>query len=96
MRAALSLFALLCLTVPAAAQTGSQTVNQTGSASLNPSTSPSVDAVRKSARWAEVEADRRIAEGDYEGAVQAQAQADADRRAAARLETFARGPDGRR
>jgi hypothetical protein len=96
MRAAFSLLALLCLTVPASAQMASQPASPTDSAVLNPTTSPSVNAARKSARWAEVEADRRIADGDYEGAVQAQAQADADKRAAARLETFARTTDGRR
>ena len=61
------------------------------------STSPSVDAMRQKARWAELRAQRRILFGDYEGAVRDQAQADSDRRAAYRLEQFDRlASEGRR
>jgi hypothetical protein len=49
---------------------------------------------RNEADWAEREAQARITDGDYEGAVEAQRQADADRRAAERCEMIARA--GRR
>ncbi len=76
--------ALLCLVIAAPA------VGQT----TGPATpAPSVDIERNKARWADIEAQRRITDGDYEGAVRAQSQADSDRRAAARLENFARGPE---
>lgn len=59
---------------------------------IGPAADPAVDAARREATWADLEARRRISDGDYEGAVRAQAQADANRRAAERLETFARMP----
>lgn len=81
MRAAVAFYALSCLPVLAL---GMPACGQPEA----PSTSPSVDAARRSARWAEYEADRRLTYGDYEGAFRAQARADSDRRAAERLEKF--------
>jgi hypothetical protein len=57
---------------------------------IGPATDASVVDARNEARWAELEAQSRIIEGDYEGAVHAQQQADAARRTADRLEAFAR------
>ncbi len=48
-------------------------------------------AERNEAGWADWEAQARITDGDYDGAVQAERQADADRREAATQE--ARAPD---
>ncbi|HQT78699.1 MAG TPA: hypothetical protein PLD10_16715 [Rhodopila sp.] len=55
---------------------------------------PAAMADRNEARWAEWEADARIADGDYEGAVQAEAQARIDRRRADR-EDLSAGTLGR-
>jgi hypothetical protein len=49
-----------------------------------------VSADRNQANWAELEAQARIADGDYDGAVQAEQQADADRHEADRHEQVAR------
>jgi hypothetical protein len=57
---------------------------------------PSAAIARNNANWAEWEADKRVTEGDYDGAVQAQARADADRRAAQRMDAYARAPDPKR
>jgi hypothetical protein len=55
-------------------------------------TSPEAVATsdRDAARWAELEAQARVTDGDYDGAIQAQAQADADQHAAAQQEKLAR------
>jgi hypothetical protein len=59
--------------------------------SASPETSPSTaNAERNDARWADWEAQGRIAEGDYDGAVQAKQQADAVRAKADREELAAR------
>lgn len=55
-----------------------------------PGSAPSADT--DEARWAEWEAQSRISDGDYEGAVQAQRQADANRQEADRREMLARRP----
>jgi hypothetical protein len=47
-------------------------------------------AVRNEAGWAEWEAQARITDGDYDGAVQAERQADVDRDAADRQEAIDR------
>jgi hypothetical protein len=48
-----------------------------------------MSADQNEARWAEWEAQARITDGDYDGAVRAEQQADADRREA---DTLARAP----
>jgi len=54
-------------------------------------TDPSAAAAdRNDARWAELEAQARITDGDYDGAVQAEQQANADRHNADRHELMAR------
>lgn len=58
---------LLLVAAPCAAQRNSQ------------STMPLIATARDEALWAEWEAQARITEGDYDGAVQAERQADADR-----------------
>jgi hypothetical protein len=52
--------------------------------------SPAAAENRNDARWAEWEAQARITEGDYDGAIKAQRQADADRQQAAQKELLAR------
>jgi hypothetical protein len=59
--------------------------------SAPPGISPSATTDRNEARWAELEAQARVTDGDYEGAVQAQKQADAARTKADQQETLARG-----
>ncbi len=61
-----------------------------------PPSSPSAAIARNDAEWAEWQADKRLTEGDYDGAIQSQGRADADRRAAARMDAYARGADPRR
>jgi hypothetical protein len=51
---------------------------------------PSVTADQNAANWADREAQARVMDGDYDGAVQAQLEADSDRHAAARHTTLAR------
>jgi hypothetical protein len=51
-----------------------------------PAPGASADADRNAARWDEWDAQARITEGDYDGAVQAARQADADRQQADRQE----------
>jgi hypothetical protein len=51
---------------------------------------PAAAADRDEARWADWEAQARITEGDYDGAIQAEQQADTDRRESVRLEMLAR------
>jgi hypothetical protein len=52
--------------------------------------SPPLSIDRNQARWAEWEAQARMTDGDYDGAVQAQQQAEFDRREADRQEMLAR------
>lgn len=66
-------------------------------ASDTPDISPAPTTDPDEARWAEWEAQSRITDGDYDGAVQAHQQADAERRDAERRdverrEAGARGP----
>jgi hypothetical protein len=49
-------------------------------------TDPDPAAARNQAGWADREAQARITDGDYDGALQAQRQANADRRVAAQEE----------
>ncbi len=51
---------------------------------------PAAAADRDEARWADWEAQSRIEDGDYDGAVQAQKKADTDRREADRQDSLAR------
>jgi hypothetical protein len=57
-----------------------------------PGISPAATAEREAARWAEWEAQARITDGDYDGAIQAQQQAQADRWEVARQEMLANPP----
>jgi hypothetical protein len=58
-----------------------------------PDTRPSNAATnRNEARWADREAEARIVEGDYDGAVQAKQQADSARAKAEQQELAARAP----
>ena len=84
MRAALAFLPGLLLAVSASGQ------------STAPAANPAVDVARNAARWAEIEAQERITEGDYEGAVRAQEQADAERRSAERLEASDRAAAGQK
>jgi hypothetical protein len=61
-------------------------VAQPAPADINPP--PPID--RNQARWAEWEAQARMTDGDYDGAVQAQQQAESNRREADRQEALAR------
>jgi hypothetical protein len=49
-----------------------------------------VTSDRDDARWAELEAQARVTDGDYDGAIQAQQQADSELHAAAQQEMLAR------
>jgi hypothetical protein len=51
---------------------------------------PAAATDRDQARWADWEAQARMTEGDYDGAIQAEQQADSDRRESDRLEILAR------
>ena len=84
MRAAFTFVPGLLLTVSAFGQ------------SIGPAADPAVDVARNAARWAELEAQGRITEGDYEGAVRAQEQADMERRSAERLEASQRAAVGQK
>ncbi len=57
-----------------------------------PGVSPSVSAGRHEADWAEWEAQARITDGDYDGAVQAERQAAAERKKAEQRELAERAP----
>jgi hypothetical protein len=59
-------------------------------ATINPSAAAAED--RTKAEWADREAQSRIVEGDYDGAVQAEQQADNDRRQADQQDRLARTP----
>jgi hypothetical protein len=76
MRIILVIPLLLLAAVPAVAEGSSAETN------------PAAD--RNQARWAEWEAQARITDGDYDGAVQAERQADSDRDAADRQEAIDR------
>lgn len=52
--------------------------------------SPAVSADRNEAAWADWEAQSRMTDGDYDGAVEAQRQADVKRQEADRQEMLAR------
>ena len=84
MRAALALSPGLLLTVSAFGQ------------SIGPAANPAVDVARNAAGWAELEVQGRITEGDYEGAVRAQEQANIERRSAKRLEASERAATGQK
>lgn len=58
-----------------------------------PSVSSSAAAASSDARWAEWEAQSRITDGDYDGAIQAEQQAQADRRQAERRRLPDRSPN---
>ena len=64
--------------------------------SIGPAAAPASDVARNAARWAELEAQARITEGDYEGAVRAQEHADIERRSAEQLEASERAAAGQR
>lgn len=57
----------------------------------DPSASP-VSGASSEVRWAEFEAQSRISDGDYDGAVEAEQQAQADRQQAERREMPAGNP----
>ena len=57
--------------------------------------SPSATADRDEARWADWEAQARVTDGDYDGAVRAEQQADAERQQADRQEMQAAAPSKR-
>ena len=84
MRAALALLPGLLLAASAFGQ------------SIGPAANPAADVARNAARWAELEAQARITEGDYEGAVRAQEHADIERRSAEQLEASERAAAGQR
>jgi hypothetical protein len=80
MRAAVAIPLLFLIAAPSCAQAEPADIR------------PGVSADQNEARWAEWEAQARITDGDYDGAVQAEQQADAVRREAERRETLARAP----
>ena len=91
MRISSAIAILTLLAIPALAET----------APANPGTAPptSIDgrlaeagaaADRDAARWAELEAQAKITDGDYDGAVQAEQQANASRHNANRYQLLAR------
>lgn len=84
MRAVLTLLPGLVFTVSAFGQ------------SIGPAANPAADVARNAARWAELEAQGRMTEGDYEGALRAQEQADIERRSAERLEATQRAAAGQK
>ena len=57
---------------------------------ISPSIDTSVAKDRNQARWADLEAQSRISDGDYDGAVQAEKQAEAARTSANQRELAAR------
>ena len=81
MRPQLSALFLLSLLAMGAAIAGS------------PANRPSLSTERDEARWADWEAQARITDGDYDGAVQAQQRADAQRRAVEEREAAAANTD---
>ena len=60
--------------------------------SERPGISPSVSAGRNETNWAEWEAQARMTDGDYDGAVQAERQAEAERKKADQQELAERAP----
>jgi hypothetical protein len=74
-------------TMPASADPGSVDPSAAGS-----SLAVQGAADRNTARWAELEAQARITDGDYDGAIQAERQADAERRKADYHQLIARPP----
>ena len=57
---------------------------------ISPSAATSAASERNQARWADLEAQARISDGDYDGAVQAEKQAQVARNKAAQREMAAR------
>jgi hypothetical protein len=75
----------ILFTIPLLALVAAQALAEPGPIVPNPATDD-----RNQASWADLEAQARIADGDYDGAVQAKQQADTDRRKADRYEMMAR------
>ena len=75
------------LPVPASAEPGAAGPGAGGSGAAD---AGEAAANRDAARWAELEAQARITEGDYDGAVQAEQRADVERRKADRTQLMAR------
>ena len=80
------------LPVPASAEPGAVGPGAGGSSSggSGAADAGAAAANRDAARWAELEAQARITEGDYDGAVQAEQRADVERRKADRTQLMAR------
>jgi hypothetical protein len=89
MRPAVASILLLSLGIPASAGA------ETATPGL-PTPSAQLKSERDNIAWAELEAQRRALDGDYEGAVQAEQQAGINRRAVAQSELLARGGSPKR
>ena len=78
---------LMLLAIPAFAEPAAE---NPGAAGPSAADSGAAAADRDAARWAELEAQARITDGDYDGAVQAEQQASTERLRAERYQLMAR------
>ena len=87
MRLSTAVGVLMLLAMPAVAEPA---VENPGAAAPSSADSGAAAADRDAARWAELEAQARITDGDYDGAVQAEQQAGKDRLRAGRSQLMVR------
>ncbi|WP_428489977.1 hypothetical protein [Rhodopila sp.] len=88
MRVSTAITILMLLAIPAFAEPAAENTGAAGPSTADPGAAAAAD--RDAARWAELEAQARITDGDYDGAVQAEQQASTERLRAERYQLMAR------